>query len=102
VDYHAQARSVVVSALEAVNEGLPPEGRIETAPGTLLLGDGGTLDSISFANLVMRIQEAVLDQFGVGVAVADESMLAGGAGPFRSVETLTAHVAGLIADAKRA
>ena len=42
---------------------------------TRLFGDGGVLDSLALLALVVAMERAIEDEFGIGVSLADERAL---------------------------
>jgi acyl carrier protein len=91
-----RARQVVFRAIDAVNANLSPNERIEKAGSTLLLDEKGCLDSLTFVELAMQIQELVLDEYGVPISVAGEGILGSSHSPFRTVDSLASHLAELL------
>jgi acyl carrier protein len=95
----SRAQELVFHAIDAINAVLPPKERIEKSPSTVLVGEGGCLDSMGFVELAMHLQEAVLDAYGVPISVADESVL-DGATSFRTAGSLAEHLARLVESAQ--
>lgn len=79
---------VVYAAIEEVNGQLPPDQQLAKGPDTILIGDGGTLDSLGLINLVSAIEELLNLEMGVEVVLMDEELLAQENGPFRTVASL--------------
>ena len=96
MDDNDRIRRTIWRVIDAMNEEFPEGQRLDKSPSAALFGPKGSLDSLGLVDLVMRIQETVLDEYGVAVAVANEDVLLSPDGPFRTVETLTDHVAGLL------
>lgn len=92
------ARRIVFDVIDEMNHALPEQEGLNKSPSTVLSGPGGSLDSLGLVDLVMRIQEAILDERGVAVAVANEDVLSSDEGPFRTVRSLIQHVEGLLAN----
>ena len=89
-------RQMILRVIDAINAEAPKDQQISTDPSAILLGEGGSLDSMGFVDLAMQLQEAVLDEYDVAVTVADEKMLENAEGPFKTIESLVEHVAGLL------
>jgi acyl carrier protein len=89
------AQNLVFRAIDELNAELPPSEQVKKSLATVLLGEGGSVDSMGFLSLAMYLQKAVLDAYDVPIAIADESLLAG-ASPFHTVETLVQHLARLL------
>lgn len=78
-------------ALEAFNAA---EGRaVPTADGTILLGEGGTVDSLGLVRLVMTVERQIEDDLGVSCSLTDEKAMSQRNSPFRSVGALIAYLA---------
>jgi acyl carrier protein len=92
------ARQIVFDVIDQMNHEFPEQEGLNKSPSTVLFGPGGGLDSLGLVDLVMRIQEAILDEYDVAVAVANEQVLSSEASPLRTVESLIQHVEGLLAN----
>jgi len=98
MEHAEKARQIVGRVIDEMNREFPEDQGLDKSPSTMLFGPGGALDSIGLVDLVMRIQEAVLDELGIAVALANEEVLSSEEGPFRTVETLVQHLDGLLAN----
>jgi acyl carrier protein len=92
-----RSRHIVAHVIDQMNEDFPEEPGIGKTPTTVLHGPGGRLDSLGLVDLIFRVQEAVRDEYGIAIAVADESVLSAAESPFRTVESLIAHLDQLLA-----
>lgn len=61
-------------AIDRVNELLPTGEPLSKEKDTVLLGQGGKLDSMGFVNLVVAIEDELENQLGIRAALADEMM----------------------------
>jgi acyl carrier protein len=61
---------------------------VELGPETRLFGDDGILDSMGLVTLVVAVEQAIEDEFGRSVSLADEKALSRKRSPYRSVEAL--------------
>ncbi len=98
MDNAERTRQIVFRVIDEMNREFPEDRGLRKSPSAILYGTGGALDSLGLVDLVMRIQEAVLDEYDVAVAVANEEVLTSEESPFRTVETLVQHLDGLLAD----
>jgi acyl carrier protein len=57
-----------------MNEFLPATERVQYAPDTVLMGDGGTLDSLGIANFIVAMEEAFEDQHHRSVSLSDQDL----------------------------
>jgi acyl carrier protein len=69
---------VLSCAIDRVNELLPTGESLPKEEDTVLLGQGGKLNSMDFVNLVVAIEEELEKQLGVRAALVDEVMVGNG------------------------
>jgi acyl carrier protein len=86
----------IARAIGQLNRTRPAGRRLGTAPETELLGEGGSVDSLGFVNLVVAIEEEIEEEFGVAVSIADAQARARTGHPFRTVGTLADYVTALV------
>jgi D-alanine--poly(phosphoribitol) ligase subunit 2 len=91
---------LVYRVLDEMNAQLPPADALEKSPTTVLIGVGAALDSLGLVELVMRLQKAILKEYGLAVAVAGDVMLATAESPIRTVATLVEYLAKLVDEAQ--
>ena len=72
----------------------------ELGSETPLFGREGVLDSLGLVALVVAVEQAIEDEYGVSVSLADERALSEGKSPFRTVGAL-ADYAGRLIDGAR-
>lgn len=53
-----------------------------------LYGEGGALDSMALVNLIADVEEAVDEEYGAAIALADEKAMSAKNSPYRSVASL--------------
>ena len=75
-----------VNSLRAVDEQVGQE------PATVLLGDGGALDSLGFVNLAVALEDSIQREFGPSVVVVGELLGAPDPASFRTIELLHSFV----------
>jgi acyl carrier protein len=68
-------------------------------PDTALFGRTGLFDSLGLVNLILAVEEAVLDEHGVSVALADERAMSQSRSPFRTVGSLAEYAMRLVEEA---
>jgi acyl carrier protein len=69
-----KVQEVLNCAIDRVNELLPTGEALSKENDTILLGQGGQLDSMSFVNLVAAVEEELEKQIGVRAVLTDEVM----------------------------
>jgi acyl carrier protein len=94
-----RAIRAIFSALDKVNDDMDNADRLPKAEDCILFGDGGRLDSIGLVSLILSVERAVAEEFGVAVTLADERALSERNSPFRTVEALANYITGLIKEA---
>ena len=95
------AADVSRAVLEAIAEFNATEGaNVPAREDTVLLGEGGALDSLGLVRLVMAIEQKLEDAFGVPVSLTDEKAMSQRNSPFRSVGALTEYATTLLAGTK--
>ena len=83
-----QVINSIYRAVDEVNRQSPSHAQLSKEPTTILLGDGGVLDSLGLINLIVCIEEKIMSEMGTQVILLDEESLANPEGPYRSVESL--------------
>ena len=68
---YQRALQLVYDAIDIVNETLEPEQRLTHTPDTVLLGEGGNLDSLGFVNFAVTVEEGLERDFGQNVSVME-------------------------------
>ena len=83
---------LVYAAIDEVNVQAADAVTIGKAPETLLLGRDTGVDSLTFVNLIVAIEEQIQDKFGKAVVLVDENSMGLQEHPFRTVSTLANYV----------
>lgn len=78
----------ILICIDSINEQLPLEHRISKDLGTLLLGEGSVLDSLSLINLMVEIEEIVSIKTGKRLAILEGALMRDEGGQFFTVEDL--------------
>ena len=66
--------------------------RLHKSPDTVIVGAGGSLDSLGIVTFVILLEEKVGEAFGTTVQLLDEQMLVEDS-PFQSIGALTHYIA---------
>jgi D-alanine--poly(phosphoribitol) ligase subunit 2 len=80
--------------LESTGTGLPDLG-----PDTPLLGRNGVVDSLGLVSVIVAVEQAIADELGLNVSLADERAFSQKSSPFRTVGTLAAYAAEVVTSA---
>ena len=91
-DFRAALREAVFAAIDDLNEMRAADARVVKAPETCLTGEAGVLDSLAFVNFVVALEQRLETLLGLRVNLLDEERLDLDVEPFRTVETLVAHL----------
>lgn len=98
----APSTTEIVALIQGCGRELADQEQLQTAdlePGSILFGPGGVLDSLGLVELVLGVEEALHDRYGVLVTLADERAMSQRRSPFRSVQALADYAAGLVREA---
>lgn len=87
---HEAIAGAIYVALDAVNETLTATEGFEKAPGTVLIGESGKMDSLRFVTFITVVEENIERDFDATISVMDLVDLE--AGPF-TVAALTDSIA---------
>jgi hypothetical protein len=83
--------AVILRAVEDLNPTLPRQVDTGTGEHAALFGRGGPLDSMALVSLIIEVETAIEDKFGVPVLLADERAISQEHSPFRTVGSLAAY-----------
>ena len=89
---------VIYDAIDELNEQLPDGQPVGKSKDTVLFGKGTILDSMGLVHLIMDVEQAIFDKFGVSVTLASEKALASERSPFRTVSSLADFVIEFLQD----
>lgn len=89
---------VIVRELrELAEQGVADLEGAEVSPETELFGENGLLDSVGLVSLVVAVEQALEDELGAQVGLADERALSQRTSPYRTVSTLAEYAASQVA-----
>ncbi len=98
----ARVTQVVFSAIDDLNEQLPGGAVLAKSAESSLFGRGSPLDSLGLVNLIVGVEQAVADELGAEVSLADEKAMSRKSSPFRTVGSLVEYVAQCVEAAENA
>lgn len=90
-----RALELIYRAIEIVNQQLPAAKRLARSPATVIVGAGGSLDSLGLVNFVLELEERTGEALGRPVQLLNPDLLAADDGPFHTVDSLTRHLTAL-------
>lgn len=79
---------LIFEAIDVVNEQIVAGPKIGKTADTVLLGEDGTVDSLSLVNLVVAVEELVADRHGKAITLVDEETFTDEARPLATVGSL--------------
>jgi acyl carrier protein len=85
-----RVEKVIRSSIEEINAGRAPEHKVSADPSTLLAKPKGALDSLSLVELLVDLEIALEDEFGIVISLAELAGTPDGRGMFLTIEALSA------------
>jgi acyl carrier protein len=95
-----KTEKIIYDAIDDVNLQLPKDKQIEKSSDTVLLGDGGKLDSLLLVLLVVQIEQIASNEFGFSVSLANEQLMDQEGNPFQTIRSLADYIFELVKDKK--
>jgi len=92
--------ALIVGALQAEDDGRKGGTVVELGRETPLFGRDGMLDSMGLVALVVALEQAIEDEYGLTVSLADERALSERRSPFRTIGALAEYASRLIEGAR--
>jgi len=96
MDLSDKVKRVVEEVVGELNADLPPERRLDVAPGTVLVGEGSNLESLDFVNLVVSLEQRIEAECGLEIGLSEDPELLDAGSPAHTLGSLSDHVAGLV------
>lgn len=90
-DRREQVAQSVHRAIEVFNASEVLNVRV--SDDTVLLGEGGEVDSLGLVRLILTVERQLEDDLGVAISLTDEKAMSQRNSPFRSVGALIAYIA---------
>ena len=87
-----QIAETIYASIDELNEMLAPDQRLEKALTTVILKQGGGLDSLGFVNFVSLVEDKYFERFGRRIILTQPDPAANGKNPFESVATLIDYI----------
>jgi acyl carrier protein len=90
--------TIILQALESLNEELDAAQQVEIGPRTPLFGPEAQLDSLSLVSVIVDVETALTMKWGLPVSLTDDRAMSREISPFDDVGTLTDYVLELLAE----
>jgi len=84
--------ALVYSAIDDVDAVTAEGAPLQKSPEARLLGSDSGVDSLTFVNLVVALEERIQKTLGKSVVLVDEDNMAAEEHPFRTIGTLAEYV----------
>lgn len=92
---YERALVLVYDAIDVINKQQPAGKRLRKSPDTVLVGVGGTLDSLGVVNFVLALEEKIAAG-GTALQLLNDDMLVEHS-PLRTVDSVSRYIAGHLA-----
>jgi D-alanine--poly(phosphoribitol) ligase subunit 2 len=89
---HKAIKQISFQCIEELNRQLPLEGKLQSSLDTILVGEGGVLDSLGLITFIVSIEEAVEEETGSHMALLKEEFLVDSEGPFRTIGSMVSWI----------
>jgi len=86
----------IYAVIDELNEQLDQKQRLSKTPDTVIIGQGGKLDSLGVINFIVGLEQKVQEQTGMEMTLADRMLDTMQDNPLRTVDSLAAHIAALV------
>jgi acyl carrier protein len=80
---------VIYGCIDEVNRQLPHDARLLKSADTVLVGEGGVLDSLGYITLLVALEEALETKLGARCFLLEEDIMADQNGPYHSIDSLS-------------
>jgi acyl carrier protein len=88
----SEIAEIVYAVVHDINGQLPAAQRLACHDDTVLLGDGGVLDSLGLVNFLASLEDALTARFGHGADLLDGEISDSDDSPLRTLGALTDHL----------
>ncbi len=84
--------ALVLAAVQSLNEERHVAQQLALSENTLLFGEGSDLDSLSLVSVIVDIETAVADQFGVPISLTDDRAMGRPVSPYTHIQALVDYI----------
>jgi acyl carrier protein len=82
----------IYEAIDETNTQQAANNHLLKSLNTILIGPGGSLDSLGLVNFIVALEGVISDKLDIDVALADERAMMQEESPFRTVDTLADYI----------
>ena len=79
---------LLYECIDSANRMLPTEAKLIKSADTVLLGEGGVLDSLALITFLVDLEEALHTKLGLECQLIEDDLLTDSQGPYHSISTL--------------
>jgi D-alanine--poly(phosphoribitol) ligase subunit 2 len=97
---NSKVYDIICQEIENHNNNQDKKVDLVEGRSTRLFGGGAPLDSIQLVTLLVNIEEAIDDQLGFFITIADERAMSRRVSPFASVGLLTDYITEILSEEK--
>lgn len=83
---------IILHEISELNEQLDNKVAIENGENAGLYGLTGVLDSLGLVTLIVAVEQAIEDELGLTISLADERAMSQKNSPFRTIGTLADYI----------
>lgn len=91
---------LIYGVIERLNEQRKPDERIKRNADSVLMGSGGSLDSLGLVNLIVATEEAVEQEFGTPITLSENMEYGDERSPFHTINSLADHMMFLLGESR--
>lgn len=95
----AAIQSIILQALNNINDERDSGDRIQINLDTLLFGSGAVLDSLELVSVIVDVEVATSEASGRGISLTDDRAMTQSISPFTDVNSLTDYILLLLSEA---
>jgi acyl carrier protein len=87
---------LIISTVHEISSEQEFEVPDDVSGDTRLFGQNGLLDSLGLVSLVVAVEQAIEDKYGISVSLADEKAMSQKNSPYRTIGSLADYASQLI------
>ena len=92
MDTKEKIYKVIYRAVDEINTLSDDDYELNKTRETILLGQGGDLDSLGLINLIVAVEQNIEDEYDTAVTLADEKAMSQKQSPFRTIGSLADYI----------
>ncbi|MDP2654676.1 MAG: hypothetical protein Q8Q08_11695 [Candidatus Omnitrophota bacterium] len=88
--------NVIYAAIDALNDSLPKDRRIQKSPQAPLFDESGAVDSLGLTLLIVGLEQKIEEELGARVTLVNDQAFSKESSPFQNVDTLAKYISQLV------